>query len=163
MHKINKLSFLSLALLVLLLIFLTLSACYPLKTVSAGKIQVSINVNTPKPVETKDTKHKINAYIDEVSSVELVVYNSANAEVLRQSVNKNNDISFSFELPSGGTYKFVVNGKREDNSLVFTGEKVQTLQSGQSYTITIDTKFVSGYLRVFVDLEDDLLIMVEQV
>jgi|GEM_PF-121409 len=162
MHKINKLSFLSLALLVLLLIFLTLSACSPLKTVSAGKIQVSINVSTPKPVETvetKDTKHKINAYIDEVSSVELVVYNSANAEVLRQSVNKNNDISFSFELPSGGTYKFVVNGKRNGNSLVFTGEKTQTLQPGQSYTITIDTKFVNGYLTVFVDLDDDLLVM----
>ncbi|WP_372590596.1 alpha-amylase family glycosyl hydrolase [Fervidobacterium pennivorans subsp. carthaginiensis] len=159
MHKVNKLSFYSFTVLILLLIFLGFSACSPLKTVSKGKIQISVNVNIPKSVETKDTKHKINAYIDEVSSVELVVYDSANVEVLRQSVNKNKDISFSFELPSGGTYKFVANGKREDNSLVFTGEKTQTLQPGQNYSIIIDTKFVNGYLTVFVDLDDELLVM----
>lgn len=157
MLRINKLSLLSFVVLIVLIIVLSLSACSSLKT--AGKIQISINVNTPKPVETKDIKHGLNAYIDEVSSVELIVYDSANTEVLKQSVNKNKDISFSFELPRGGTYKFVVNGKRNDNSLVFTGEKTQTLQPGQSYTISIDTKFVNGYLAVFVDLDDELLVM----
>ena len=54
MLRINKLILLSFGVLIVLIIVLGLSACSPLKT--AGKTQISINVNTPKPVEIMLTK-----------------------------------------------------------------------------------------------------------
>jgi len=137
---------------ILLLSFLAMVLLYSCADPSGStnpvdrKVSVRVQVNAPE--ELKQTK----AYIDEVHTVSLQVYDSTNRLVYSASTSEKSNIVFNVELASPGTHTFQVRGKRVDGSIVFHGSKTATLNFGQNQ-VFIDTVFENGTLRAVVEID----------
>jgi len=137
---------------ILLLSFLAMVLLYSCADPSGStnpvdrKVSVRVQVNTPE--ELKQTK----AYIDEVHTVSLQVYDSTNRLVYSASTSEKSNIVFNVELASPGAYTFRVQGKRVYGSIVFYGSKTATLNFGPNQ-VFIDTVFENGTLRAVVEID----------
>ncbi|WP_448516707.1 hypothetical protein [Pseudothermotoga sp.] len=137
---------------ILLLSFLAMVLLYSCADPSGStnpvdrKVSARVQVNAPE--ELKRTK----AYIDEVHTVSLQVYDSTNRLVYSASTSEKLNIVFNVELASPGAYTFQVQGKRVNGSIVFHGSKTATLNFGPNQ-VFIDTVFENGTLRAVVEID----------
>ncbi|WP_448376221.1 hypothetical protein [Fervidobacterium sp.] len=120
---------------------------------SAKTVSVHVGVEVPKENTLSEFEPRIAGYFEEITAISLTVTNSNGQKVYEDSTTNKISPSFRFELPSAGTYTFTVEGKRSDNTRVFTGQTTSEIRAGQSNTVSIVGEFVKDKIEAIFEID----------
>jgi|GEM_PF-1045187 len=134
-----------------LVILLALFSCTQ-KAVTSS-VSVKVNVNLASSTTVKGFEPRLTGYVSEIDKIYLTVKDSSNQTVLATETTNKTNPSFSFTLPSAGTYSFYVEAKRADNTKVFTGQSENVSIGTGNNELTIDGVLVNGTLRTNVEID----------
>jgi len=142
-------------LFVLTIVFLPLFILFScVQKPSAKGVVVYVGVQVPKVNTLGKFEPKISGYVEEIEAIYLTVRDLNGQTVYESSTTNKISPSFSFSLPSAGTYTFVVEGKRSDNTRVFTGQTTAEIRAGQTNTVSIVGELARGTIEFVFEIDN---------